>query len=292
MLIVTLIAVSVSVASAECAWILLEHYISTSSSSSWSIEGGYKRAEDCAAHQTRWWDAKMKELSNREKYPRIAKVEGERPKSIAVTVKNTQWSAISGPRFLARTSMQTEIVRCVYCFNNPGMTQDHVPPKSFFPRPRPSDLITVPCCQQCNQGAGKDEEFFLATFMFSEAGATPTGEQLWAEKLDRMYQKNLGLRKTIARGLSHKQVWTPTGLYLGRHMTIKVDHPRLERVVEKIVRGLYYYEYGNPLPANTEVMTIFLNTEAKFHTAQQYFPELGAGSECGRASLSIVETVC
>jgi hypothetical protein len=173
--------------------------------------------------------------------------------------------------------MSTEIVRCVYCCNNPGMTQDHVPPKSFFPRPRLSDLITVPCCQQCNQGAGKDEEFFLATFMFSEAGSTHAGKQLWAEKLDRTYQKNLGLRKTIARALSHKQIWTPTGLYLGRRMTIKIDHPRLERVVEKIVRGLYYREYGNPLPADTEVMTIFLNTEAKFHAAQQYFPELGAG---------------
>lgn len=174
--------------------------------------------------------------------------------------------------------MRTDPVRCVYCSNNLGMTQDHVPPKSFFPRPRPSDLITVPSCQQCNQGAGKEEEFFLATFMFSEAGSTPAGQQLWAEKLDRMYQKNLGLRKTIARVLSDKLVWTPTGLYLGRHMTIKIDHPRLERVAEKIVRGLYYHEYGTPLPSNAEIMTMFLHTNAKFHAAQPYFPELGVGT--------------
>jgi hypothetical protein len=178
---------------------------------------------------------------------------------------------------LVRTSMQPEIARCVYCFNSPGVTKDHVPPKSFFPRPRPADLITVPCCQKCNQGSEKDEELFLATFMFSDAGSTPTGKRLWDEKLDRMYQKNLGLKKTVARMLSHKQAYTPAGLYLGRRMTISVDHPRLERVVEKIVRGLYYYEYGDLMPANVKVMTLFLNTDVMLRAAQQHFRELTAG---------------
>jgi hypothetical protein len=87
-----LLAVSASAASAECAWVLWQHHVSTAPSSSWSIEGGYKTAAECATEQARWWDATMKDLSNREKYSRIEKVEGERPKSIVITVKKVQSS--------------------------------------------------------------------------------------------------------------------------------------------------------------------------------------------------------
>ena len=87
LLMAMLLAVSASAASAECAWVLWQHHVSTAPSSSWSIEGGYKTAAECATEQARWWDATMKDLNNREKYSRIEKVEGERPKSIVITVK-------------------------------------------------------------------------------------------------------------------------------------------------------------------------------------------------------------
>jgi hypothetical protein len=67
---------------------------------------------------------------------------------------------------------------CVYCGLNSADTRDHIPPRSFFSEPRPSDPITVPACESCNKGAGKDEEFFLATFVFSEARASPVGKRL------------------------------------------------------------------------------------------------------------------
>ena len=48
--------------------------------------------------------------------------------------------------------------KCVYCNEHEKETDDHVPPKSFYPKPRPFDLITVPSCLRCNQGLGKDED--------------------------------------------------------------------------------------------------------------------------------------
>ena len=86
LLVAALIAVSTPGVWVECAWVLWRHQTSLLSSSFWTIEGGYQTAAKCATEQARWWDTTMKELSNREKYPRIAKVEGERPKSIDVTV--------------------------------------------------------------------------------------------------------------------------------------------------------------------------------------------------------------
>ena len=47
---------------------------------------------------------------------------------------------------------------CIYCGKNEANERDHIPPKSFFPEPRPSNLITVPSCSVCNRGYGKIDE--------------------------------------------------------------------------------------------------------------------------------------
>jgi len=167
--------------------------------------------------------------------------------------------------------------KCIYCGGNPGNTDDHVPPKSFFPQPRPSNLITVPSCHKCNSGAGKDEDYSLATFMFSEAGITDAGKILWKQRLDRMFRKNLGLRRRLAKGFSYRPVVTATGIYLGHRMGLQFDERRFERVIQKIVRGLYYFEYGEALSAETEIMTLFLSTKARFETAVAYANQLAWG---------------
>src|SRR5437016_4846066 len=49
---------------------------------------------------------------------------------------------------------------CYLCRKRPGTTRDHVPPKNLFPRPRPSSLVTVPCCEKCNNRFSKHDEYF------------------------------------------------------------------------------------------------------------------------------------
>jgi hypothetical protein len=39
-------------------------------------------------------------------------------------------------------------------------TRDHIPPKGLFGKPLPDNLLTVPSCQQCNQEASGDDEYF------------------------------------------------------------------------------------------------------------------------------------
>jgi 5-methylcytosine-specific restriction endonuclease McrA len=48
---------------------------------------------------------------------------------------------------------------CVYCGVIGPVTDDHVPPRSFFPATAPKNLITVPSCAACNQGFGKDDDY-------------------------------------------------------------------------------------------------------------------------------------
>jgi len=136
---------------------------------------------------------------------------------------------------------------CIYCLRRRGTTVDHVPPKSFFPKSRPSNLITVPSCTQCNSGFQKDEDYFRAVIMFSQAGVSPAGKMLWSQSVHRMYQKDRGIRKVIARSFHWTGVTTPNGIYRGKHLGIRPNWNRIQNVNEKIVKGLYSFEYGEPL---------------------------------------------
>ena len=142
-------------------------------------------------------------------------------------------------------------VNCIYCGVARADTTEHVVTKSFFPKPRPSDLWTVPACRDCNISFQKDEDYFWATVMFGPAGVSEVGKRLWIQ-LDRAYEKNRGLRNVIARSLHQTDLQTPAGLIIPNRMAIDIDHKRVGRVIAKIVRGLYYCEYCEPLGADTE----------------------------------------
>lgn len=110
----------------------------------------------------------------------------------------------------------------------------------------------------------------MATLMFSEAGITEVGKKLWNERLRRMYEKNIGLRRKIAQSMSYRELSTPAGIYLGRGMTVAYDPRRLEGIAMKIVRGLYFYERGVPLDPTAELMCLFLRERQHFKAVEQH----------------------
>ena len=169
---------------------------------------------------------------------------------------------------------------CTYCGVASEQTVDHVPPKCFYPKPRPSDLITVPSCWKCNNDKSKDEEFFLATFMFTQAGISEAGQKLWDGKLNRAYVKNIGLKRKIAEHLRPTDVFTPRGLFLGTKIKINPDESRFENVINKIVRGLYWFEFRIPLSPEIKIITLRLNDSERIENVKNVAHQLNHGSRC------------
>jgi len=170
------------------------------------------------------------------------------------------------------------MAKCAHC-GKESESRDHVPPKCLFPRPRPNDLITVPCCAKCNSSASKDEEYFLAVYMIGDAGVSDAGKKLWKQKLRRMYQKNTGLRQRIAGSLIKVRMRTAGGLYLGARDAIQLDHDRLDAVVKKIVRGLYFHEFGGErLLDETRVDCMALDSQKKVNQVDHFAAEVRAGT--------------
>jgi hypothetical protein len=78
-----------------------------------------------------------------------------------------------------------------------------------------------------------------------------------------MYQKDVGLKKALVRAFKKVQLPTATGGSEER-LAINFDKARVSTVIEKICRGLYYFECGEHLELDLTVAVHRITTKTQF----------------------------
>ena len=144
---------------------------------------------------------------------------------------------------------------CVYCGRKDELTDDHIPPKTLFPKPRPSNLITVRSCRKCNVGASQDDEYFrLMISMRHDTGDHPAVKQILSS-IYRSLQKPTkeGFRQALFKSIGDMDVVSSGGIYLGKAAGYDVDLARLDRVAARITTGLFYHQFGKRLPVDFHI---------------------------------------
>lgn len=107
--------------------------------------------------------------------------------------------------------MQHKIKWCYLCHGTENMTSDHVPPKNLFPEPRPTNLITVPCCTKCNAEYSKLDEQFRA-FVTTAANASKAGKEIMRSKVfGGSFKRSPRLKERMRSGLQPGVFSTPFG---------------------------------------------------------------------------------
>jgi hypothetical protein len=151
---------------------------------------------------------------------------------------------------------QQKVGACVYCGEIKPLTDDHVPPRSLFPRPWPSNLITVPSCADCNCGSSKDDEYFrLLISAREDTGGHTEVTKIHKKILSSLLKPNkVGFRKSVLASVNLVERKTPSGLYIGKSPAIDVDMSRIKRVARRIVKGLFYQETKIRLPSSYEAV--------------------------------------
>ncbi len=142
----------------------------------------------------------------------------------------------------------------MYCGIAQATTRDHIPPKCIFPKPRPA-LITVPACRPCNETCSKDDVYFRDLLVASknlknDANASQVRDTV-ARSLQRREQG--GLASYIRDSFVDVNVHSPGGIYLHKGVGIRADVARLQSVLKRIVRGLFWHETGSRLPPGYRV---------------------------------------
>lgn len=170
---------------------------------------------------------------------------------------------------------------CAYC-REEALTRDHVPPKGMFPEPRPTDLITVPACSTCNGEASRDDEYFR-WFVATASAETPAADQLIQERVLPGFGQRPPLLRQIWEGaFPSVDVYSKGGVYLRSQPGFWFDRPRIQRTINRIVRGLYYHETSVPLGQTARMREFLLNPdiseEAQQIVASLPFRVVGGGT--------------
>lgn len=154
--------------------------------------------------------------------------------------------------------MPTRSGLCVYCGVRPAVSDDHVPPRALCAKPRPSDLVVVPSCKPCNEGASKDDEYFKTVLVLKDKAGNHPEALAVRDSVFRGLAKPRKIRFTrrLLAGVRDVSIRTEAGLHLGRSAAFDVDLTRLDRVVARVTRGLYWHHHNHVrLPHDHEVVT-------------------------------------
>lgn len=154
--------------------------------------------------------------------------------------------------------------KCIYC-GNLADTQEHIPAKQLFKGLTKESLITVPSCQKCNQGYQKDEDFFRQFFSGMLMDRSKYAQQLMENEVTRSIKRKPALARQMFSQMKLVEVYTKTGIYLGKQTMYKVsnsDKSRINKVVEKIIKGLFYHHFQQLLPEDWIIRIIWI-TPAK-----------------------------
>lgn len=147
---------------------------------------------------------------------------------------------------------------CAYCGAHGPVTRDHIPPAGIFADPKPSNLITVPSCSACHEPWSTEDEYFRIRMCLNDQSR---GHPDVNGNLQSVFH---ALNRPEASGMKHGlladwrnvAVTTKGGIYLGRRTGFEVSMHRICRVIERIVRGLYFRETGQCLPKDNSVSVI------------------------------------
>jgi hypothetical protein len=147
---------------------------------------------------------------------------------------------------------------CPFCGKQALLTRDHAPPSGIFLSPKPNNLITVRTCRACNEGTKLDDEYFRLC-LAPAPNPSPAQWQLWNTKIigstlthspklranlvqlmDAVQEQNKRIPLVFNDG-------TPLTAEQAAH-TIGLDKHRIDSVIDKVVRCLYYRFAGSVLP--------------------------------------------
>jgi len=142
---------------------------------------------------------------------------------------------------------------CAYCGREKKITRDHVPPRIFFSKPCPPNMLTVPACDECNQSFKRDDEYTATVIALDVRAASHRDVIGKMSELARslQYRQGRGFANYLSRQTKTMPVLGVNGMPLGR---LTQDLTRINATGRRIIRGLHYIERKKPVDPNARII--------------------------------------
>lgn len=150
-----------------------------------------------------------------------------------------------------------KIAACYFC-GSPATSRDHLPPKTMFDDPKPTNLVTLPSCDQHNSQQSKDDEYFSVIIKTASA-SNPVAEKLILGGVVKRFLKRPALLHSLLQKSRQVELRTSSGIIVGKAPAIEYDRSRITNVVERITRGFFFTICGSRLPRDCRVQVFPIN---------------------------------
>lgn len=165
---------------------------------------------------------------------------------------------------------------CIYCNNGQsGKLGDHAVAKAFFPQDEFGNLfgnpklVTAPACKDCNISFRNDEMYLRDVLIHScdidalydyesKNGffiAIDKGKRIVRRSLHSIINNPLVLSE-FKENLCEMDVYTESGLYIGKYPARKASWDKMKRVLAKTFKNLYFNVFGEPLANDNDVIVV------------------------------------
>ncbi len=115
------------------------------------------------------------------------------------------------------------------------------------------------------------------SLMFSDAALKATGRAMWVSRIPRMLSRQRGVKLALKSKMKEVDLHASSGLYLGRRLAQEIDYSRLDRVVTKIIIGLYFLEFGQALATGASTECKWVNTPSITADVKPYLMDARMG---------------
>lgn len=160
-----------------------------------------------------------------------------------------------------RKRMRVTNKMCAYCgASDTPLQTEHPVAKAFWNGPRPSRTVTVPACADCDGRFQAEESFFRNTVVALAGDAHPEAKLLLEGKMQRGLARNQRELADITRGVQHGFRRKVGSAVLEPASRFELDIPRLNRCLEKVVRGLFFFTRQRPLSITHKVVVSIGNS--------------------------------
>jgi hypothetical protein len=154
-----------------------------------------------------------------------------------------------------------KMTNCVYCGERKARTIDHVISKCLFPSSyNKKDVITVPCCSECNKSFSLDEEYFRNFICSISSESSENASILFNTKIIKSIQRRPQIGWKFFSRMKLVDVYTKNGIYIDQKTQISIpeeDRKRYFNVLDKYIKGLFFYEFKKILPKNFKIDHFF-----------------------------------
>lgn len=154
---------------------------------------------------------------------------------------------------------------CIFC-GKFADTREHIPAKQFFKGKPDKPLVTVPSCNACNAGFQKDEDFFRQFYVSMLMEKSPEAKKLMEGEISRSILRTPALGHQMFSQMKLVDVYTKSGLYVDKMTMYTVsdeDKVRINRVVNKIITGLFFKEFSQVLPKDWIIRIIWITPKVE-----------------------------